>query len=80
MYDPDLYRSKDEIASWKERDPIPALSAALEAEGLLTDADVEGLEQAIGEEIEAAIAFAEAGTLEPEEDLERFVYWEGSPL
>jgi pyruvate dehydrogenase E1 component alpha subunit len=79
MYDPDLYRSKDEIASWKERDPIPALSATLEAEGLLTDADVEALEEAIGEEIEAAIAFAEAGTLEPTEDLERFVYWEGSP-
>ena len=32
----------------------------------------------VAEEIEAAIAFAEAGTFEPVEDLERFVYWEGA--
>ncbi len=78
MYDPDLYRSKDEIARWKEHDPIPALVARLEAEGMLGEAELEQLEQSIAEEIEAAIAFAEAGTLEPVEELERFVYWEGS--
>ena len=26
MYDPDLYRTKDEIERWKEHDPIPALT------------------------------------------------------
>ena len=41
MYDPDLYRSKDEIARWKEHDPIPALVARLEAEGMLGDAELE---------------------------------------
>jgi pyruvate dehydrogenase E1 component alpha subunit len=25
MFDPDRYRSKDEIEAWKRRDPIPAL-------------------------------------------------------
>jgi len=78
MYDPDLYRTKDEIERWKEHDPIPALSAQLQAAGLLSDADVERLEREISREIEDAIAFAEAGTLEPVEELERFVYFEGA--
>jgi len=77
MYDPDLYRSKEEIERWKEHDPIPALSERLRDAGLLDDADVEELEQSISHEIEDAIAFAEAGTLEPVEELERFVYFEG---
>ena len=77
MYDPDLYRTKEEIERWKEHDPIPALTADLTDAGLLTDADVEPLEQAIAQEIEDAIAFAEAGTLEPVDELERFVYFEG---
>ncbi len=76
MYDPDVYRSKEEIERWRAHDPIPALTAELRDAGLLGDADLQELERAAAEEIEAAIAFAEAGTLEPVEDLERFVYAE----
>ncbi len=79
MYDPDLYRTKDEIERWKQHDPIPALIERLRAEQLIADADVEELERSIAQEIEAAIEFAEAGTFEPVEDLERFVYAEGAP-
>jgi pyruvate dehydrogenase E1 component alpha subunit len=78
MYDPDIYRSKEEIEGWKQHDPIPALTGQLQAAGLLTDDDVAELERSVAEEIAAAIEFAEAGTLEPIEDLERFVYWEGT--
>ena len=78
MYDPDLYRTKEEIERWKQHDPIPALTARLQADGLLTDEDVEQLEQSIALEIEEAIAFAEAGTLEPVDELDRFVYYEGA--
>jgi pyruvate dehydrogenase E1 component subunit alpha len=79
MYDPDLYRSKEEIEHWRQHDPIRALIERLRADGLLQDADVQEMEEAVAEEIEAATAFAEAGTLEPVEDLERFVYWEETP-
>jgi pyruvate dehydrogenase E1 component alpha subunit len=78
MYDPDLYRTKEEIERWKEHDPIPALTARLRAAGMLDDADVEQLEQSIAREIDEAIAFADAGTLEPVDELERFVYFEGT--
>jgi pyruvate dehydrogenase E1 component alpha subunit len=76
MYDPDLYRSKEEIDRWKEHDPIASLTRALQDADMLSDDDLAGLERAVAQEIEDAIAFAEAGTLEPVEDLERFVYWE----
>ena len=76
MYDPDLYRSKEEIERWKQHDPIPELIQRLRAEASLSDADITELEQTIAAEIEDAITFAEMGTLEPTEDLERFTYWE----
>ena len=79
MYDPDLYRSKEEIESWRQHDPIPALIGQLQTEGLLDEGSLEEIEQAIASEIEEAIQFAESGSLEPVEDLTRFVYWEGTP-
>jgi len=78
MYDPDIYRSKDEIEAWKQHDPITDLIEQLRAGELIADSDVEELERSIAEEIDAAIAFAEAGTLEPVAELERFVYAEGA--
>ncbi len=80
MYDPDLYRAKAEIEHYKERDPIPALIEQMRSAGLIGEDDVAALEQTIAEEIEAAIAFAEAGSFEAIEDLERFVYYEGAPV
>ena len=80
MYDPDLYRSKEEIERWKEHDPIPALIEQLTSAELLDEDDVQDLEQEVAGEVQAAIEFAEAGTLEPVEELERFVYYEGAPL
>jgi pyruvate dehydrogenase E1 component alpha subunit len=77
MYDPDLYRTKDEIERWKERDPIPALTARLSAAGALDADALARLEAEVAAEIEDAIAFAEAGTLEPVEALTRFVTSEG---
>lgn len=74
MYDPDLYRSKEEVEAWKRHDPIDGLIAGMD--GQLADPDVERLEREVAEEIDAAVAFAEAGTLEPVEDLARFVYAE----
>ena len=76
MYDPDLYRTKEEIEHWKERDPIDLLVARLRAEELLQDGELERIDAEVGVEIDAAVAFAEAGSLEPVEELLRFVYAE----
>ena len=76
MYDPDLYRSKEEIEHWRQRDPIVLWVAELRRHGLLDDAELERLEHTVAAEIDDAVAFAEEAELEPVEDLERFVYAE----
>jgi pyruvate dehydrogenase E1 component alpha subunit len=73
MFDPELYREKAEVERWKERDPIRALAERLRGEGALDDAALAALERGVDEEIVAAVAFAEAGTLEPVSELTRFV-------
>ncbi|WP_242346950.1 pyruvate dehydrogenase (acetyl-transferring) E1 component subunit alpha [Anaeromyxobacter terrae] len=73
-YDPELYRPKEEVERWKQRDPIPALEATLRAAGLLADEDVAGIEREAAREVEEAVAFAEASPWEPVEDLLRDVY------
>jgi pyruvate dehydrogenase E1 component alpha subunit len=80
MFDPELYRSKEEVDRWKQRDPIELLRRSLEEEGRLTEEDWETMESEIGKEVAAAVAYAEAGTWEPVEELTRFVYSEvGAP-
>lgn len=79
MYDPELYRSKEEVERWKQRDPIATLRSALEQAGLLDDAAFERMDAEVIAEIDDAVAFAEAGTLEPVADLERWVYSEATP-
>ena len=74
MYDPDLYRTQEEVEAWKKRGPIGTLMTRLRDAGLLADADVEEIERDVAAEIEEAVAFAEAGPLEPVEDLVRDVY------
>jgi pyruvate dehydrogenase E1 component alpha subunit len=76
MYDPELYRSKDEVARWRERDPIDLLVARLREAGALDDAGLARLEADVAARIDEAVAFAEAGTWEPVDQLERFVYAE----
>ena len=74
MYDPDLYRARDEIEAWKTRDPIVLFTAALRTQGLLGEADLAAIETSVGAEVDAAVAEAESGPWEPVEDLEKDVY------
>jgi pyruvate dehydrogenase E1 component alpha subunit len=73
MYDPQLYREKAEVERWMERDPITTFAARLRAAGVLDDAAIARLEAEVTREITDAVAFAEAGTPEPVDELERFV-------
>jgi pyruvate dehydrogenase E1 component alpha subunit len=72
-YDPELYRTKEEVERWKKRDPIPALAEALRGRGLLDDRDLERIEADAAKEIEEAVAFSETSPWEPVEDLLRDV-------
>jgi pyruvate dehydrogenase E1 component alpha subunit len=76
MYDPDRYRDKAEIESWRHRDPLVLLTDRLEADGALTSEQAADIEAGVRAEIDDAVAFAGAGSDEPVEDLLRFVYTE----
>lgn len=76
MFDAELYRSKDEVAEWKKRDPITLFFEQMKAAGVLQDADYEAIEREVAREVDDSVAFAEAGTWEPVGDLTRFVYSE----
>jgi len=69
MYDPELYRSKEEVEEWKKQCPIIALGTRLRSENQLLDETRAEMETAIAVEVEQAVVFAEAGPWEPVEDL-----------
>jgi len=77
-YDPELYRTKEEVKQWKKRDPIALFESLLQERGLAGGDDVATLERETDEEIAAAIIFAETGTLESVSDLSKHVYAEGA--
>jgi pyruvate dehydrogenase E1 component alpha subunit len=74
MCDPELYRDKAEVEQWKQRGPIHTYSARLKAQGLLDEPGFLAIEAAVRQEVEDAVAYAEAGTLEPIEQLCTDVY------
>jgi pyruvate dehydrogenase E1 component alpha subunit len=73
MFDPELYRDKSEVEEWKKRGPIHNFSARLKERGELTEEQFLDIDRAALQEVEAAVAFAEAGTWEPVEELARDV-------
>jgi pyruvate dehydrogenase E1 component alpha subunit len=73
MFDPERYRDKAEVQAWRERDPIELLGERLRSEGGLDDESLAAIEERVAAEVEAAVAFAEAGTLEPVDTLTRHV-------
>lgn len=73
MFDPELYRDKKEVEKWKEHGPIHTYTARLKAQGLLTEEEFLDLDAQALAEVEAAVAYAEAGTWEDVADLARDV-------
>ena len=76
MFDPELYRTKAEVEEWKKRDPIPLLISRMRQDSLITEENIGAIEKEVAAEVDDAVAFADAGTLEPIDELTRFVYSE----
>jgi pyruvate dehydrogenase E1 component alpha subunit len=70
--DRNLYRTKEEIEEWKQRDPIACFRDGLIAEGVLDQEWAEKIDQDGLKTIEAAVAFAEAS---PEPDASTVTDW-----
>ena len=70
------YRSREEEAAWKQRDPIPRLGADLRKGGHATEADLEAVAEEIARELEAAVRFAEESPAPAPEDCLKHVFAE----
>jgi pyruvate dehydrogenase E1 component alpha subunit len=68
------YRTDEEVAVWKERDPIFSFEQRLIDEGTLTAADFEEVWAAVRHDIEEAIAFAEESPLPTPDQILADVY------
>ena len=74
MADPEQYRTKEEVAEWRARDPIPAFAHRLEAEGILSGDKREAIDAEAAARVDAAVAFAEASPLPAPDSLYDDVY------
>jgi TPP-dependent pyruvate/acetoin dehydrogenase alpha subunit len=73
MFDAQLYRGKDEVDAWKQRDPIKRFGAWLTTVGMAHDSDIASIERDVDAEVAVSVAYAEAGTWEPVSNLLRDV-------
>lgn len=75
--DPRNYRSKEEETFWQQRDPIPRLAKRLKDLGLSTDESLALLDQEIQQQIQEAVAYAEASPSPDPADALEHVFYEG---
>ena len=62
--DPRKYQSKDEIEGWRKRfDPLTDARAWIVDEGIASTADLDAIDREVAEEIDRAVAWADAGPL-----------------
>ena len=76
MFDAQLYRDKAEVEAWRKKEPIVRFQGWLETNRMIHPEELARIEAEVDAEISEAVAFAEAGTWEPVEELSRFTYAE----
>jgi len=74
MADPEEYRTREEVAQWRERDPIPQFGERLQRAGILDETARELVERAAAERVERAVEFADASPFPTPESLYEDVY------
>ncbi len=74
MADPEQYRSKEEVAHWRERDPIPAFGQRLVREGVIDEQELARIDEQAVARVDAAVEFAEASPFPAPETLYDDVY------
>lgn len=59
MADPEFYRTKEEVARWRERDPITTLRRDLLARHVISEEQSAEIDQSVEEELAVAVRFAD---------------------
>lgn len=73
--DPQMYRTREEIAEWADRrDPLKRVAAYMKEEGILTDAQDQAIQQQVAQAIQDAVQFAENSPYPTPDELYKDVY------
>jgi pyruvate dehydrogenase E1 component alpha subunit len=80
MADPEEYRTKEEVAHWRERDPITTFGGRLRDDGVIDQTSLEALDEEAKAAVEQAVEFAEASPFPAPESLYEGVYVLGDQL
>jgi pyruvate dehydrogenase E1 component alpha subunit len=78
--DPEVYRTKEEVEEWRQKDPIEAFNARLVSEGVLEDGELDELRRRAEERVMDAVAFADASPEPPLESLYDNLYVVGDQV
>jgi pyruvate dehydrogenase E1 component alpha subunit len=74
------YRTREEEAEWREKDPLVRLARDLSREnGVAAEEELGRIEREVTQLIDDAVAFAEASPSPRPEDALLHVFWEESP-
>jgi len=72
--DRQLYRTKEEVQSWRQRDPIERLTGELKKAGLATEQSIAALKAEVDRELRSALDLAKAAPFPSAEDLGAFLH------
>jgi len=68
------YRTKEELAQWQEKDPVPAFSQYLQSQSMATAEELDQIESDVAAEIEDAVRFAESSADPDAREYEKYVF------
>jgi 2-oxoglutarate dehydrogenase complex dehydrogenase (E1) component-like enzyme len=74
MADPEEYRTKEQVAEWRKKDPIEVFARKLEEEGILEEGEAEKMDEAVVKSIDEAVRFADKAKFPPPESLYDDIY------
>ena len=74
MADPEEYRTKEQVAEWRKRDPINTFADRLLRDGVLEEGEPEKLDEATVARIDQAVKFADDAAFPAPESLYDHIY------
>jgi pyruvate dehydrogenase E1 component alpha subunit len=80
MADPEEYRTKEQVAEWRERDPIPNFADRLVREGMLEDGGLDAIDRDVTSLVDDAVAFADRSSFPEPQSLYDHIYVMGDQV
>ena len=78
--DPEVYRTKEEVEEWRQKDPVKVFRDRLLAEKLITEEYLEEIRERLEREVMEAVAFADSSPEPPLESLYDHLYVVGDQV